>query len=156
MIHLSFHDWFPSSFSWHSAWSIWIYYVNLCWFIVKKYCYRLLLQCNLCSSYWMFHMRILYIMAPVRDGSNCHASLWFPLSPCLAKCVTDDTNNPFYKRFMNSWLKYYQHSFCSNFDSNHPIMSEFCTCHNSSAVVACAKFWRDLVTIFRIRALCIL
>ena len=28
-------------------------------------------------------------------------------------------------------------------DSVDPIRSEFCTCHDSSAVVACAKFWRD-------------
>ena len=32
------------------------------------------------------------------------------------------------------------------------IMSRSCTCHDSSAVVACAKLWPDLVIIFQVRA----
>ena len=34
----------------------------------------------------------------------------------------------------------------SSFD--YPIMSQFCTCHNSSAAMACAPLWNDLINIF--------
>ena len=40
-----------------------------------------------------------------------------------------------------------------NFVINHTIGSPFCTCHDSSAVVACAKFWPDLIITFRERAI---
>ena len=38
--------------------------------------------------------------------------------------------------------------FPPNFDYNDPLSSQFCTCHNSSAVVTCAKLWADLNIIF--------
>ena len=38
----------------------------------------------------------------------------------------------------------------SNADYNSPVRSQFCTCHDSSAVVACAKLWHELTTTFRI------
>ena len=41
---------------------------------------------------------------------------------------------------------------CSKFDSNHPIRSQFCTCHDSFAVMACAKLWTDWMIIFHGRA----
>ena len=50
---------------------------------------------------------------------------------------------------------FYECSVCSNFDSNVPIWTRFCTCHDSSAVMACAKLWHDLMTIFHVRATCI-
>ena len=55
------------------------------------------------------------------------------------------TWGPFYMRFMSSWLKSYQTHFYCNYESNDQIMSQFCTCHDSSAVVACAKIvtWSD-------------
>ena len=43
-------------------------------------------------------------------------------------------------------------SFCSSFDSNYSISSHFCTCHDSLAVMACAKLWTDLIIIFHMRA----
>ena len=39
------------------------------------------------------------------------------------------------------WLKSCENSLCSDIDSNHPIMTQFRTCHDSWAVVACAKLW---------------
>ena len=36
--------------------------------------------------------------------------------------------------------------------NNDPIRSQFCTCHDSSAVVACPKLWTDWITRIRIRA----
>ena len=38
----------------------------------------------------------------------------------------------------------------SHFNSNDQIRSQFCTCHDSWAVVACAKLWPDLIVIFHI------
>ena len=45
--------------------------------------------------------------------------------------------------------------FYSNFSNKDPIMSQFCTCHDSWAVMACAKLWHDLMIIFHVRATCI-
>ena len=45
-----------------------------------------------------------------------------------------------------------KNSMCSYLDSVVSIRSQFCTCHDSSSVMACAKLWPDLVIIFHIRA----
>ena len=39
---------------------------------------------------------------------------------------------------------------CSNFDFHNPIRSQFCTCHDSGAVVACAKLWPDQMIAFHL------
>ena len=41
--------------------------------------------------------------------------------------------------------------FIYNFYYNDPFMSQFSTCHSSSAAVACAKLWYNLIIIFHIR-----
>ena len=38
-------------------------------------------------------------------------------------------------------------SFCCNSNSNNPIRSQICTCHDSSAVMARAKLWHDQINI---------
>ena len=42
--------------------------------------------------------------------------------------------------------------FSSNFDSNGPIRSQFCTWHDSLTVMTCAKLWPDLIIICHVRA----
>ena len=42
-----------------------------------------------------------------------------------------------------------------NFDTHDPISSQFCTSHDSLAVVACAKLWLDWIIILYDRATCI-
>ena len=42
--------------------------------------------------------------------------------------------------------------FCCNYYSNDLLRSEFCTCHGSWAVVACAELWPAVVNIFDVRA----
>ena len=42
--------------------------------------------------------------------------------------------------------------FCSNLDSYVAMRSQFCTCHDSSAVVACAKLWLHWATNFHARS----
>ena len=48
-----------------------------------------------------------------------------------------------------------QKSFCSNSYQNNPIRLQFCTCQGSSAAMACAKLWLDLIIIFHVKAICI-
>ena len=67
-----------------------------------------------------------------------------PLKVTIGQGYTD----PFHKGFMSSRLKAHEFFFFFNFDSNHPIRSQFYTCHDSSAVVACAKLWADMKIIF--------
>ena len=43
-----------------------------------------------------------------------------------------------------------QYSFCVKY--NDPITSQFCTCHDSLAVMTCAKLWPDWITQNKIRA----
>ena len=45
-----------------------------------------------------------------------------------------------------------QNYFCSVFHFNEAIRPQICTCHDSSAVMACAKLWPDLTIIFHTRA----
>ena len=66
-----------------------------------------------------------------------------------------DTGTYFTKGFMSSWPKSYETSFCFNmfnFHSNKPIRSQICTCHDSSAVMACAKLWPDIINCLHVRA----
>ena len=52
---------------------------------------------------------------------------------------------------MSSQPKSCENTSCSYFDSNDLIRSQFCTCHDSSAVMTYAKLWPDLIHIFHIR-----
>ena len=47
------------------------------------------------------------------------------------------------------WLKSWEFYSRYNVDYNHAIMSQFCTYHDSWAVVVCAKLWHNLVIIFK-------
>ena len=44
-----------------------------------------------------------------------------------------------------------KNDFYHNFYSTDPIMTQFRTCHDSSAVMACAKLWYDWSNIFQVR-----
>ena len=57
----------------------------------------------------------------------------------------------FHKRFMKLSVKSFENYLCPNFDYNYLIMLQFCTCHGSSAAMACAKFWHDLIIILCLR-----
>ena len=52
------------------------------------------------------------------------------------------------------WFHYWNLTkilFALNFNCNVPIWSQFCTCHDSSAVMTCAKLWPDWI-IFKAKA----
>ena len=57
-----------------------------------------------------------------------------------------------HKHFVSSYAKLLQNTQCSNAKNGDQITSEFCTCHNSWAVVTCAKFWHDWMVRIKIRA----
>ena len=44
-----------------------------------------------------------------------------------------------------------KNSCCSYLKNSEPIMSQFCTCHDSSAVMVCAKLWPDWTSRITIR-----
>ena len=52
--------------------------------------------------------------------------------------------DPFDKQFMGPYLNTFKHQL---FGCNNPIWSQLCTCHDSSAVVACVKGWPDQMII---------
>ena len=54
--------------------------------------------------------------------------------------------------FANSQLKSCDNFCCCNFYCNDPVRSHFCTCHDSWAVMTCAKLWPDQTTISHLRA----
>ena len=56
------------------------------------------------------------------------------------------TWGPFQQCFMNSQSKFSW----SNLDFNNSIRPQICTCHDSSAVMACAKLWHDQTIILHI------
>ena len=41
-----------------------------------------------------------------------------------------------------------------NFDSNDTISTQFCTCHDSLAIMACAKLWNDWIIICQSSTIC--
>ena len=59
--------------------------------------------------------------------------------------------NPLHKHFMSSWLKYCD-SFYYSFSYKDKIRSQFCTCHDIWAAMACAKLWHDWICFLHIRA----
>ena len=65
---------------------------------------------------------------------------------------TDVSRETFGKGFRRSLFKYSGNSVHSNFNSNDPIRSQFCTCHNSWAVMTCANLWPDMLCISKVRA----
>ena len=55
--------------------------------------------------------------------------------------------------YMNLQLKFCSDSSRSNFDTNHPNRKQIRTCHDSWAVVACAKLWPYLICSLLIKIL---
>ena len=71
---------------------------------------------------------------------------------CTGDGHMTNVTDPFHKWFMHSWLQLPQDSFSSNSYFDNSIRFQFCTCHDSSAVMACAKLWPDLIIKFHKRA----
>ena len=82
---------------------------------------------HLSSNYWNDHTRksnnnsSLQLIPETRDGLSAHKMKW---------C---------------------ENSLSSIFHFNDPIMSYFCTCHDSSAVMTCTKLWHDEISSYQAR-----
>ena len=63
----------------------------------------------------------------------------------LAECLDllRRARDQFHWGFMSSYSKSCAHSSSSHFNNNTQIRSQFCTCHDSWAVVTCANLWHD-------------
>ena len=61
------------------------------------------------------------------------------------------TRYPFHQRSRSLWLKSCENPFCGDSDSCDAIRSQFCTGHDSSVVVTCAKLWPDSIIIFKVK-----
>ena len=59
--------------------------------------------------------------------------------------------DPFHKVFMRSWSKSCTNIWCSYMKNNLQIKSQFCTCHDSTAVMTCAKLWHDGIIRIKIK-----
>ena len=68
--------------------------------------------------------------------------------PCCMHVHSWDT---FHKQSLSSYLKSCENSIPFNFFFNGTSRSQFCTWHNSSAVVPCAKFWSDWSIVLHVR-----
>ena len=77
-------------------------------------------------------------MQHIKDRSNPGSSSW-----PLVLCLLYESWNLFHKNYFTKFSK--------NYHSDGPIWSPICTCHDSSAVVTCAKLWSDWVIIFQER-----
>ena len=58
---------------------------------------------------------------------------------------------PLHKRFTSLSFKSCKNTSCTYFKYNDPIKSQFCTGHDSWAVMACAKLWHDWIIRVEIR-----
>ena len=65
--------------------------------------------------------------------------------PVMAPFRTVGVRGLSYNRFMSSWYESCKNVCCSNKKNYHQISSHICTCHDSSAVVTCAKLWPDWI-----------
>ena len=61
-----------------------------------------------------------------------------------------DAQEPVSQRFYELIIQLLKNSCGSYLKNNDPIRSQFCTCHDSWAVMACAKLWPDCVIKIRI------
>ena len=93
-------------------------------------------QVNVNESYKFSKFKTKFVF--LRNNSGCNE--------LMAEIKVCQFYDPFYKR---PWAHHWN-SFCSNFDSNNPIGSQICTCHDSYA-----KLWHDMIIIFHVRAICI-
>ena len=94
------------------------------------------------SSIWMYFTRCL-------AAGIVYNTLYQTLIPklCPLNFIWHAAWVPSHIGSMRSSFKSRENSVSSYFDSNDPITSQFCTCHDSLAVMACAKMWHDCIII---------
>ena len=58
--------------------------------------------------------------------------------------------DPFHNGFISHYRNFGEKKYCSHLKHTDQIISQFCTCHDSSADVACTKLWHDLIIMNKI------
>ena len=75
----------------------------------------------------------------------CSAFIWCNMIRPQMK-LTPASSRPSHQCFLPSWFKFSRMLFCYNASSHEAIVTDFCTCHDSIAVMACAQFSSDLLS----------
>ena len=86
---------------------------------------------------WIYS-KITYQTRAMRVEKQLHDKIMSNRSPSASAFRTSCQNSwdPSHKGFMSSWLKSRQNYFCYNFNFNYATRSQFCTYHDSWAVMA--------------------
>ena len=91
---------------------------------------------------------------PIRCFSCWVNNQWDPV--CLWYWLPLSLSDLFHQNFIKLLIQNLWKFIFFHLDSDDPISSQFCTCHDSSAVMTCAKVWTDLIFIFQSTATWIL
>ena len=78
--------------------------------------------------------------APFR-AEMCTFLFWMEHCGMWKRCIVGFVN----------WVNWNHLIIFCNYGSNDPVRSQFCTCHDSSAVMACAQLWPNQFIICRTR-----
>ena len=137
------------------------------WLITSKKNYIFMFYSLLQSPRRSHRRRWLCWTSTKRKGSpheTARCDTWPRLSShttsrCLLMCPKYHrwgwciTTNDLASHFTDSLSALHQNLmilFILKFDFNHPIRSQFCTYHDSLAVMICAKLWPDVMIIFHV------
>ena len=107
----------------------------------------ILTMCILSISVCMMHVSIIFVPHAILSV-DIYATLRLGHPWKLTGCH--------FTKVYELMIKISYHCVCFHFVYYHTIRSQFCTCHDSLALVACAKFWLDWIINFCTWTKCIL
>ena len=118
------------------------------------------LMCRMINSLYPREYGLLFVlMYPLINSLTFDQCLDIsaPCALCIPQC---GLHYHWYQKQRTISLMHYEfiteiltNIFCCNSNSNGPIIPQFCTCHDSWAVMACAKLWNDRTIIVYIKAI---
>ena len=100
--------------------------------------------CNVLCN--IFHMNVFTRCLAAGIVYNALCPTLIP-KLCPLNFIWEAAWGPSHKGFMRLSFKSCENSVSFYLNSNDPIRSQFFTCHNSLAVMACAKLWHDCIII---------
>ena len=89
----------------------------------------------------IYHPCAYDYVCPIACGNTKYR--WGCWGGSIVWIVWETPRDPFDKKFISSQLEFLNNSLVYDSDFDNPIRSQICTCHDSSAVVTCAKLWPD-------------
>ena len=99
-----------------------------------------------CLGSWEYGMCPVSVFCLLHAISCCICNIlivFYNGIPLPLSCRHNQTVQTVYHLIIENLWKFYCY-----LDFNHPIRPQFCTCHDSWAVMTCAKLWLDLIIIF--------